>query len=867
MTTQENEHIYKMLVHNFLTHDASHLKENARCLWLSMWMVKMILELVKEEDLKEILSSKEFKQYKKSWLDPAQNSADLPRLSEIGTFKILRQYLICTEIGSTYTYVQNQIINLLGAAQPLIRSKALKGLAGIVEADPECLAEKTIEEAVTDRLLDTAISVREAACDIIGKFICHKSEFSNLYYQALLERLKDKGPSVRKRVIKILKDIVVHNPDHERMIEILCEIVKRVGDDTEGIKDAVIITFEYIWFEKGDEKSFFNTLLKVYKILNMTDPLIQLFKAICGKKLEYREKIIKIGNLASDQLHASSTISNSILYAKILEILCLVDPAITSAHINTLYLFLTPRSTATDESDLLSSLCILIQKSTSQMSGQFSQRIAKIENQLLNLVYTQGSGVLTNALAALCAIVRDVTHNEELLITLMKHCFVLISSQRRSKNISENFYPSLYRGMLVLSLCAKYYDADIYSDFQLEKGKKFEESCFDYFKYFCRYQDEVLRERALECMSYLWVRFPNLLQKSETLINDAWKRAINPESKIRLLSMFQEFLSHCDLKTVEGGDEDHGTLFVAIQGYVGYILSLAKDLEVEVRENAADVIRLVHLQGHVNPSQYLPTLFALLADDGVYIRELSYKCIETIFSKNSDIIIVNLQHELQESYDFQISTFKSTRSYNSQGEAFYNRIYMLIRERKTLRTRFIVTISKLLEPSANPEFTFYLADLLSSLSYSNLDEVTTIFEHINSKLQTNAYKLMRSIKISCKNKKELSHEELMETLLILQLLLLHFYLFMIYQIKNEEERADRPISRTSDEFPAYAALYEKLWKFHQLEKAGGDDLLELKKHLKECMDTHNNENLSSRKRVRKTDEFDKEDHKRTSLEN
>ncbi|CAG9323816.1 unnamed protein product [Blepharisma stoltei] len=867
--TEENEHIYKQLVYNFLISDNSYLKENARCVWLSLWIVKMIVDVDREEDLKEVMSLKEFKQYKKNWLNPPQvATGDFPKLSETGTLKVLKQFLLCFEIGATYTHVQNQIVNLLGASQPLTRSRALKGLAGIVEADPECLAERVIEEAVTDRLLDTSIAVREAACDIIGRFICHNSQFSSLYYQALLERLKDKGASVRKRVIKILKDIIVSNPDHEKMIEILCELIKRIGDETEGIKDAVINTFEYIWFENGTENQFFSTLVKVYKLLNMKEPIIQLFKIAITKGDSYKARIAKISDLASDQLYASSILSNSIVYAKILEILSYVDPAITSQHISTLYLFLTPKYNSAEESELLSSLCVIIEKTTSQMTGQFSQRIQKIETQLLTLVYTQGSGVLASALAALCAIVKDVTHNESLLTQLMKNCFILVSSQRRSKKLDPNILPSLNRAMLVLGLCIKYYNADIYNELQLEQGKQFSESIFDYFKYYCRSEAEGLRERALECLSYAWVRFPHLLQKSENLINDAWKKAVTPETKIRLLNMFQEFLSHCDLKTIEGGDEDHGTLFIAIQGYVGYILTLAKDLDIEVRENAADILKLIHLQGHVNPTIYLPTLFALLADDSIYIRETSFKCIETIFSKNSDIVLINLQPSLQESYDFQINTFKGTRSFTSQSESLYNRLYMLIKDRKTHRNKFLATISKLLEPSANPEFTFYLADLLSSLSFTSSEELTIIFEHINSKLQTNAYRLMRSIKLCCKNNDELSHEELMDTLLILQLFILHYFLSNVYQVKTDEEKSDKPVTKNSDEFPSFSELYEKLWKYHILEKASGEELKNLKKLMKESMDLHSasTDNISSRKRVRKSEEGEKEEYKRNEAE-
>jgi hypothetical protein len=61
-----------------------------------------------------------------------------------------------------------------------------------------------------------------------------------------MDRIKDKGPSVRRRVIKILGDICTNVGDQQR--DILIAIMQRSQDDAEGIKDAVLKTFETILF-------------------------------------------------------------------------------------------------------------------------------------------------------------------------------------------------------------------------------------------------------------------------------------------------------------------------------------------------------------------------------------------------------------------------------------------------------------------------------------------------------------------------------------------------------------------------------------------------------------------------------------------
>lgn len=53
----------------------------------------------------------------------------------------------------------------------MIRAKALRAVSIIVEADPEVLGDKFVQTAVEGRFCDSAISVREAALELVGRYI------------------------------------------------------------------------------------------------------------------------------------------------------------------------------------------------------------------------------------------------------------------------------------------------------------------------------------------------------------------------------------------------------------------------------------------------------------------------------------------------------------------------------------------------------------------------------------------------------------------------------------------------------------------------------------------------------------------------
>lgn len=62
-----------------------------------------------------------------------------------------------------------------------------------------------------------------------------------------LQTFQDTGVSVRKRVIKILKDICIECPEFPKIPEICVKMIRRVNDE-EGIRKLVMEVFQNMWF-------------------------------------------------------------------------------------------------------------------------------------------------------------------------------------------------------------------------------------------------------------------------------------------------------------------------------------------------------------------------------------------------------------------------------------------------------------------------------------------------------------------------------------------------------------------------------------------------------------------------------------------
>ena len=60
-----------------------------------------------------------------------------------------------------------------------------------------------MQMGVNHSFLDHSTSVREAAVDLVGKFVLSRPTLLDKYYDMIAARILDTGVSVRKRVIKV----------------------------------------------------------------------------------------------------------------------------------------------------------------------------------------------------------------------------------------------------------------------------------------------------------------------------------------------------------------------------------------------------------------------------------------------------------------------------------------------------------------------------------------------------------------------------------------------------------------------------------------------------------------------------------------
>jgi cohesin loading factor subunit SCC2 len=173
---------------------------------------------------------------------------DLKTYLDYDNANLIAQYLASKRrFSQSFDIYLKKIILVVREPVVAIRTRAMKCLGNIVEVDQSILARKDMQLGVAQKLLDTAISVREAAVDLVGKYILTDRTLVDQYYEMIAPRILDTGVSVRKRVIKILRDICSEFPDHPKIPDICIKMLRRVNDE-ENIQKLVMEVFMTMWF-------------------------------------------------------------------------------------------------------------------------------------------------------------------------------------------------------------------------------------------------------------------------------------------------------------------------------------------------------------------------------------------------------------------------------------------------------------------------------------------------------------------------------------------------------------------------------------------------------------------------------------------
>ncbi|XP_062237835.1 nipped-B-like protein A isoform X3 [Platichthys flesus] len=712
---------------------------------------------------------------------------------------IVRYLASMRPFAQSFDIYLTQILRVLGESAIAVRTKAMKCLSEVVAVDPSILARSDMQRGVHGRLMDNSTSVREAAVELLGKFVLSRPQLTEQYYDMLIERILDTGISVRKRVIKILRDICLEQPTFSKITEMCVRMIRRVNDE-EGIKKLVNETFQKLWFTPTPAH---DKVTMTRKILNITDvvaacrdtgydwfeQLLQNLlkseedasykpaKKACVQLVDNLvEHILKYEESLSDNKSVNSTrlvacITTLYLFSKI-------RAQLMVKHAMTMQPYLTTKCNTANDFMVICNVAKILELVVPLMEHPSETYLATIEEDLMKLIIKYGMTVVQHCVSCLGAVVNKVTHNYKFVWACFNRFYGALNKlkvQHHEDSSSATLVankPFLLRSLFTVGALGRHFDFDL-EEFKGTNKVIIKEKVLELLLYFTKHEDEEVKTKAIIGLGFLVIMHPSqmFVPEVKTLYNGILADSNSSINlKIQILKNLQTYLQEEDTRMQDAdrdwkklskqedlkemGDISSGMSSSIMQLYLKQVLEAFFNTQSSVRHFALNVIALTLNQGLIHPVQCVPYLIAMGTDPEPSMRNKSDQQLLEIDKKYTGFIHMKAVAGMKMSYNLQQAINMSRKSIirgfrkDETHSALCAHLFTMIRGNRQHRRAFLISLLNLYDDSSKTEVNMllFVADNLACFPYQSQEEPLFIMHHIDITLSVSGSNLLQTFK-------------------------------------------------------------------------------------------------------------------------
>uniref|UniRef100_A0A673KJ00 Nipped-B protein n=1 Tax=Sinocyclocheilus rhinocerous TaxID=307959 RepID=A0A673KJ00_9TELE len=656
-----------------------------------------------------------------------------------------------------------------------------------------------MQRGVHGRLMDNSTSVREAAVELLGRFVLSRPQLTEQYYDMLIERILDTGISVRKRVIKILRDICLEQPNFSKITEMCVKMIRRVNDE-EGIKKLVNETFQKLWFTPtaSHDKETMNR-----KILNITDVVaackdtgydwfeqllqnllkseedssykparkacVQLVDNLVEYILKYEEALAEHKSVNSTRLVAC--ITTLYLFSKI-------RAQLMVKHTMTMQPYLTTKCSSQSDFMVICNVAKILELVVPLMDHPSESFLTTIEEDLMKLILKYGMTVVQYCVSCLGAIVNKVTRNYKFVWACFNRYYGALTKLKLQHQEGTNHMAlaatkaALLRSLFTVGALCRHFDFD-FEQFKGTTKVVIKEKVLESLLYFTNHEDEEVKCKAIIGLGFLFIMHPSqmFIPEVKSLYNGLLSdKRCSITLKIQVLKNLQMYLQEEDSRMQEAdrewqklskqedlkemGDISSGMSSSIMQLYLKQVLESFFHTQSSVRHFALNVIALTLSQGLIHPVQCVPYLIAMGTDPEPTMRNKADQQLVEIDKKYTGFIHMKAVAGMKMSFQVQqavlgsagsvIRGFRQDESHSAQ----CSHLYSMIRTNRQHRRAFLISLLSLFDDSSKIEVNMllFIADNLAYFPYQSQEEPLFIMHHIDITLSVSGSNLLQTFK-------------------------------------------------------------------------------------------------------------------------
>ncbi|TVY22746.1 Protein rad9 [Lachnellula hyalina] len=656
--------------------------------------------------------------------------------------------LLHSQFCESFGRVLTILLGSMTSEQATVRSKSLKSVNQVLDTDPTILDR---EPAVMNLILrcsnDASVQVRDSALNLVGKCISLRPALEEEMIPGILQRVNDSGIGVRKRAMRLSKDIYLRNTNRDVRSLIADSLLHRVVDQDEGVQELARQTIEEVWMSPFYQPTSVEDTSAQFR-LGMADHVALMVKTVQrGSGVSsVLDKVLK-NMLSEDSKYATANFKVcKALVATMFETI-IDNPAgegneAPSARDTLLVLMIFAKSNAKlftpeqiqllqpytsnvsggDDMAIFRSVIVIFRHVLPHLSKAHNAFLGEVRKVLIQQVGRMGRAILDDLIACLW-IISEVLGDFQNLTRLTLSSLVGINGL---KNVDLNdptkagHIRKITRLLLIGGMCGKHCDLNSHAEFFKQAFPTWKDNsvsklmCDTFAPFASPSQPLEVRKGALDAIGMVCQSWPknfssaNIYTSFREVFNDK-----NPVLETIVLGAFKDFLLLEEKRSeagrealpgaaadptaklgVMGGGQGDGVAIGIAQRFLVDVVRIALSRQDEQGLLATEVIASVARQGLVHPKECGVPLIALETSQNLKIAEIAFREHRAVHEKHETILEKEYMRAVQMAYTYQRDVAKNTNgaTLNPYTSKLHQMIEVLKISKVKNRKRFFETL-------------------------------------------------------------------------------------------------------------------------------------------------------------------------------
>lgn len=699
-----------------------------------------------------------------------------PNQAKLAFAIILLRSPFCESFGK----ILNILLGSMASDQATVRSKSLKSINQVLETDPSILdGDSSVIQLILECSSDSSTQVRDSALGLLGSCITMRPALEPSLTPKIIDRFQDAGVGVRKRAMKLARDIYLRNRNKGLRCSIANGLLRRVQDPDDGVRDLARQMIEEIWFApfySNDGSTAFQTaiaehvalIIQTVKTGTATEVLDKVFQTILrpnNKSLEgpfaVCSKLVTdmFGLLDNPDSEESSGPSGRDAL-QVLTIFAKADPKLFNFEQIRLLKPQLASFTGPEELAAFRAVTVIYKRVLPELPTVHTHFLAEVRAQLLKGVGKISSrGALDDLVAcakSVCDLLDDFLPMAKMVAAGLTNIKKLSNAPLDAKKIN---YLCAYS--IIVGNIAKHCDLDQQIDiFKMQfaswQGDSVPRLIVDVMSPFTSPKQPLeARKASLEAIGLVCQSWPRnyVLAKVYTAFQQVFQDQV-PILETMILRSFREFLVGEERRseassqaaaaggkkelTIMGGTNFDDVASATTQRFLKDFTRIALGSQDEHAFLAMEVLGSINRQGLTHPKETGVTLITLETSANKRIAELAFMEHKSLHEKHETVLEREYVKAVQSAFNYQRDVVKDP--HGATTDPFQAKLHLLMEVLKISKMknkqRFLeklcyqvdFDVNKLNAKSGVPQhvaFARFVIDNLTYFDYQTMGEVST----------------------------------------------------------------------------------------------------------------------------------------------